>query len=60
MKTLNVPGIHCPKCISRINDALAKAGIEGKADLDTKTVSVPEDREAEVIELLDDLGFEAK
>ena len=60
MTTLSVPGIHCGKCVARIDEALKKAGIEGKAELESKTVTVPEGREAEVTELLDDLGFEVK
>ena len=56
MKTLSVPGMHCSKCVARIEAALAKAGIDGRVELESKTVTVPEDRAAEVIELLDDLG----
>lgn len=60
MKTLKVPGMHCSKCVARIEDALKKAGIDGKVELDGKTVTVPEDKAAEVISLLDDLGFDAE
>ena len=60
MKTLNVPGMHCSKCVARIEEALKKAGIDGKVELDSKTVSVPEDKAAEVVDLLDDLGFDAQ
>ncbi len=59
MKELHVPDMHCGHCVARIEKALEAAGIVGKVTLETQTVAVPEETEAAVRELLDDLGFEA-
>ena len=59
MKELKVPEMHCQMCVKRINDALTAAKIPHEVDLETKTVKVAEDRIAEAISELDDLGFEA-
>ncbi len=59
MVTVKSEDIHCMGCVERIDKALAQENIAHEIDLDTKTVKA--DCEAEkVIELLDDLGFEAK
>ena len=59
MKTLHIPGMHCQHCVARISKALGEAGIAFTIDLDSKTVSVEETKEAAAREALDDLGFEA-
>ncbi|MFI3312745.1 MAG: heavy metal-associated domain-containing protein [Eubacteriales bacterium] len=58
MTILQVPGIHCPVCVGRIDKALTAAGIEHTIDLEAKTVTVNSAQVATVIEELDDLGFE--
>ena len=59
MKTLKVPDMHCPKCVERISKALTAQGIDFQVNLAEKTVSVQDDRVAEAVEALDDLGFTA-
>ena len=60
MKTLNVPGMHCPKCVARIEEAMKKAGVACEVSLEAKTVSVDEAKAAQAVEILDDLGFDAE
>ena len=60
MKTLNVSGIHCENCIARISKALKEKDIAFETSLENKTVSVDEANVTKTIEVLDDLGFEAK
>lgn len=60
MKTLKVPGMMCNMCVKRITSALTNEGIEAVVELTTKTVSVPEEKVAFVIDLLDDLGFDVE
>lgn len=60
MKTLKVPGMMCNMCVKRISKALTEEGIEANIDLSTKTVSVAEEVAAKVIDILDDLGFDAE
>ena len=60
MKTLNVPGMHCPKCVARIEEAMKKAGVDCEVSLEAKTVSVDETKAAQAVEILDDLGFDAE
>lgn len=60
MKTIKVPGMMCQNCVKRITNALSASGIEGKIELESKTVTVAEEKYAEVLELLDDLGFDAE
>lgn len=59
MTILKVEEMHCGMCVSRISAALTEAGIGFEVDLDTKTVSVEDEKVALAIEELDDLGFEA-
>lgn len=59
MKTLKVPDMHCEKCVERISDALTEEKIDFSVSLSNKTVSVEDGKLSEVIEVLDDLGFEA-
>ena len=58
---LSVPGIHCPKCVERIQKALDQTGITFSVSLDTKTVTVDgcEHCLKTAMTTLDDLGFEA-
>ena len=56
--TINVPGMHCPKCVERISKAFYAAGIKGEIDLDNKTVTIEDNCYAKTIEILDDLGFD--
>ncbi len=59
MKTLNVPDMHCPKCVARISDALTAAEVAFEISLEAKTVSVDEAKVELAISELDDLGFDA-
>ncbi len=59
MKVLKVEDMHCEMCIKRISNALTEAKIAFAVDLGNKTVCVEEDKVAQAIEELDDLGFEA-
>ena len=58
---LSVPGIHCPKCVERIQNALSETGIAFTVSLDTKTVTVDgcEHCLSTAIATLGDLGFDA-
>lgn len=60
MKTLKVPGMMCQMCVKRINAAMKEAGIAVQIDLASKTVTVSADSVSKVIEILDDLGFDAE
>ncbi len=59
MKTLNVPDMHCPKCVARISDALGAVSIPFEISLENKTVCVDEAHVETTISELDDLGFDA-
>ncbi len=59
MKTLNVPDMHCPKCVARIEAAFAEDGIACTICLENKTVQVAAADVAKAIDTLDDLGFDA-
>ncbi len=59
MTTLNVPDMHCPKCVARISDALTAADVAFEISLETKTVCVDETKVELAISELDDLGFDA-
>ena len=59
MKTLKIDGMHCEMCAKRITDALTQSEIAHTVSLSNKTVSfTDESRLNEVIEILDDLGFD--
>lgn len=62
MRVLSVPGICCPNCVKKIDDALTEAKINHEVNLEAKTVSVCDcDTCMETsIEILKDLGFEAE
>ncbi|WP_409968712.1 heavy-metal-associated domain-containing protein [Bengtsoniella intestinalis] len=59
MTTLNVPDMHCPKCVARISDALTAADVAFQVNLEAKTVAVDEAKVDLAISELDDLGFDA-
>jgi len=61
MKKFLCEEMMCDHCVSRIHNALEKAGIGHEVDLASKTVSVDGDetRVKEAVEILDDLGFSA-
>ncbi len=61
MTILNVPDIHCNKCIERITQALTEEKIVFNANLQSKTVGVngPKETVEKAISILDDLGFDA-
>ena len=54
--------MHCNKCVERITNALKSEGIEFSVDLGNKAVTVKgSDMDTKkTIEILDDIGFEAK
>ena len=60
MKTLSVPGIHCNMCVQRIEKGLKAEGIAAQVSLEAKTVAVDEADVAKAVEVLDDLGFDAR
>ncbi len=62
MTILNVPDIHCNKCIQRITEALTKEKILFNAHLQSRTVAIdgPQDIVEKAISILDDLGFEVE
>ncbi len=61
MTILNVPDIHCNKCIERITQALTEEKIVFNANLQSKTVGVngPKETVEKAISILGDLGFDA-
>lgn len=58
---LNVPDMHCEKCVERITNALNAAGLLFEVSLKNKTVAIDGDAAnvQKAVEALDDLGFEA-
>ena len=58
---LSVPGIHCEKCVERIQNALAETGITFTVSLADKTVTVDgcDHCLKTAVDTLDDLGFDA-
>lgn len=62
MTILNVPDIHCNKCLERISNALTREKITFNVNLQFKTVAVDGDDTAvkRAIEVLDDLGFDSE
>lgn len=57
--TINVPDMHCEKCVERINRALNDTGIKFEVDLSAKTVTVDgcEHCLKTALSELEDLGF---
>ena len=62
MTTLNVPEMHCPHCVKRIDDALNAVDIKHTISLEDKTVTIDgcEHCVKTAISELDDLGFSAE
>jgi len=62
MTILQVPEMHCEKCVERIGMALEGAGLTYKISRENKTVMIDgcEHCVATAKELLDDLGFDAE
>lgn len=60
MKTLSVPDMHCNMCVHRIENGLKAEGISPVISLESKTVTVEDSHVAKAVEILDELGFEAK
>ena len=58
MVNLKVQGIHCEGCVARIREVFTEEGLQFDVSLENKTVTVPDSKVEEAIELLDDLGFE--
>ena len=61
MIILDVPEIHCPKCVERITKALEEDKLTLSVSLEEKTVSIDgcQNCAATAIATLDDLGFTA-
>jgi len=61
MITLNVPEMHCNKCVDRIGKALEEAKLSYSISLEEKTVSIEgcENCVNTAISIMDDLGFSA-
>lgn len=57
MKKLIVDGMHCQKCVKRIDEALNREGIEHSIDLENKVLNVEDSKVETAMEVLDDLGF---
>jgi copper chaperone CopZ len=62
MTTLNVPDMHCEKCVERITNALRAAKLNFQVSLEEKTVTIDgtEDCVKTAVEALDDLGFDSE
>jgi len=62
MTILQVPEMHCEKCVERIGMALEGAGLTYEISRENKTVTIDgcEHCVATAKELLDDLGFDAE
>ena len=61
MTLLDVPEMHCNKCVERITNALTEDKLTFEVSLDNKTVSINgcENCVSTAIKTLDDLGFSA-
>lgn len=61
MTVLKVDGMHCGKCVARIEKAMKEDEIAVTVSLEDKTVTVDgcEHCVKKAIEVLDDLGFDA-
>ena len=58
MAVINVPGMHCVKCVERITKALENEGIKAAVSLENKTVTVNDTDARSAAEAIDDIGFE--
>ena len=59
MVKINVPDMHCEKCVERISNALNEAGLKFDVSLPEKTVTINgcDGCAAKAREALDNLGF---
>nr|WP_317283906.1 heavy metal-associated domain-containing protein [uncultured Sellimonas sp.] len=58
---IHVTGMHCQKCVERITKAMEQEGINGQVSLEENCVYLENESKAEeLLELLDDLGFEGE
>lgn len=62
MTVINVEGMHCEKCVERIEKAMNEAGLDYKVSLAEKTVEIDgcEHCVKIAMEILDDLGFDGE
>lgn len=62
MTTIKVEGMHCGKCVERIEKAMSEAGLEYKVRLADKNVQINgcEHCVKTAMEILDDLGFDGE
>lgn len=60
MKQFKCEEIMCEGCAARISKALTGANILHQVNLEAKTVTIQDDKEAaKAVEILDDLGYRA-
>lgn len=59
MKTINVPDMHCNKCVERITKALNQESLKFEVSLEQKTVSIDgcDHCVATAMETLEAIGF---
>ena len=59
MKTINVPDMHCNKCVERITKALNQESLKFEVSLEQKTVSIDgcDHCVATAMETREDIGF---
>lgn len=62
MRVLSVPGLCCPDCAAKIDDALTEAQIDHEVDFEGKKISVCDcDHCMEVaMDIIKEHGFEAE
>lgn len=62
MTVINVEGMHCEKCVERIEKAMNEAGLDYEVSLADKTVEINgcEHCVKTAMEILDDLGFDGE
>lgn len=60
MAVIKVEGMHCGKCVERIEKAMTSAGLEFKVSLEKHQVEVDGDDNSisTAKEILEDLGFD--
>lgn len=62
MTVIKVEGMHCEKCVERIEKAMNEAGLDYKVSLTDKNVQIDgcEHCVKTAVEILDDLGFDGE
>lgn len=62
MTVIKVEGMHCEKCVERIEKAMNEAGLDYKVSLTDKNVQIDgcEHCVKTAMEILDDLGFDGE